>query len=180
MECVGCTACIDACNSVMDKIGRPAGLIRMASENQILKKQPFRINGKIRFYSALLLILTALMSFLLLSRKSIDTSISRVKGQLYQEVGKDSLSNLFQAKIINKTHKDVQYELKVDGDIPGSVKMIDTKHSTLKAESLNHATFFIVVPFNKIKARSSKISISIYGDGKKIQTISSTFLGPFI
>ncbi|MGE9312493.1 cytochrome c oxidase accessory protein CcoG [Niabella sp. CJ426] len=180
MECVGCTACLDACNAVMDKINRPLGLIRMASENQISQKQPFRINGRIRFYSALLLVLVGLMSFLLLSRKSIDTSISRVKGQLYQEIGKDSLSNLFQAKIINKTHNDVQYELRVEGDIPGTIKMIDTKHHTLKAESLSNATFFIVVPVNKIKARSSKIRISVYGDGEKIQTITSTFLGPFI
>lgn len=103
-----------------------------------------------------------------------------MKGQLYQEVGKDSISNLFQAKIINKTHSDVQYELKVEGDIPGTVKMIDTKHHTLKAESLSNATFFIAVPSNKIKARSSKIRISVYGNGEKIQTISSTFLGPFI
>ena len=180
MECVGCTACIDACNSVMEKISRPSGLIRLASENQISKKQPFRINGKIRFYSVLLLALVGLMSFLLLSRKSIDTSISRVKGQLYQEVGRDSLSNLFQAKIINKTHNDVQYELKVEGDIPGTIKMIDARHHTLKAERLSNATFFIAVPVNKIKARSSKIRISVYGDGQKIQTITSTFLGPFI
>ncbi|WP_114789382.1 cytochrome c oxidase accessory protein CcoG [Niabella yanshanensis] len=180
MECVGCTACIDACNAVMHKISRPSGLIRLASENQISKKHPFRINGKIRFYSVLLLALVGLMSFLLLSRKSIDTSISRVKGQLYQEIGKDSLSNLFQAKIINKTLSDVQYELRVEGDIPGTIKMIDTKHHTLKAESLSNATFFIAVPVNKIKARSSRIRISVYGDGQKIQTISSTFLGPFI
>ena len=30
MECVHCTACIDACDSVMDKIGRPRGLIDLS------------------------------------------------------------------------------------------------------------------------------------------------------
>lgn len=180
MECVGCTACIDACNAVMLKINRPPGLIRMASENQIAQKKPFRINGKIKFYSLLLFILTGLMSYLLLSRKSIDTSVSRVKGQLYQEVGRDSISNLFQAKIINKTHKNVRYQLKIEGSMPGTVKMIDAQHDSLKAESINNATFFIIVPLTEIKTRSSRIDISVYGNGQKIQTITSSFLGPFM
>lgn len=179
MECVGCTACIDACDSVMEKINRPLGLIRMASENQISKKIPFRFNGKIKFYSTILLVLIGVMSFLLASRKSIDTSVSRVKGQLYQEVGKDSLSNLFQAKIINKTHSDIQYELKTEGAITGTVKMIDHGHHTLKAESITDATFFVIIPSAQIKTRSSKIAIGVYADGQKIETVKSTFLGPF-
>ena len=28
MECIGCTACIDACDSVMSRLGRETGLIR--------------------------------------------------------------------------------------------------------------------------------------------------------
>ncbi len=179
MECVGCTACIDACDSVMEKINRPLGLIRMASENQISKKVPFRFNGKMKFYSVILLVLVGLMSFLLASRKSIDTSVSRVTGQLYQEVGTDSLSNLFQAKIINKTHSDIEYELKTEGAITGTVKMIETGRHILKAESITNATFFVIIPSSQIKSRSSKILIGIYADGKKIETIKSTFLGPF-
>ncbi|HQX42159.1 MAG TPA: FixG Ig-like domain-containing protein [Niabella sp.] len=180
MECVGCTACIDACDAVMEKVNRPLGLIRMASENQISKKQPFKINGKIKFYSVILLALLGVMTFLLLSRKSIDTSVSRVKGQLYQEVGTDSLSNLFQAKIINKTLEDMEYQLKIEGSIPGVIKMVDVKSHTLKAESISDITFFVVVPSKSIKARSSKIQVSIFANGKKVETLKSTFLGPFI
>ena len=180
MECVACTACIDACDAVMEKVNRPLGLIRMASENQISKKQPFKINGKIKFYSVILLALLGVMTFLLLSRKSIDTSVSRVKGQLYQEVGTDSLSNLFQAKIINKTLEDMEYQLKIEGSIPGVIKMVDVKSHTLKAESISDITFFVVVPSKSIKARSSKIQVSIFANGKKVETLKSTFLGPFI
>lgn len=180
MECVGCTACVDACNGVMEKIKRPLGLIRMASENQISQKKPFRINGKIKFYSVVLIGLISLMSFLLISRKSIDTTISRVKGLLYQEVGTDSLSNLFQAKIINKTPTDIKVKLKLDGKISGTVKMVDATHDKMKAEDLHDITFFIIVPKKEIKARSTKIQISIYADDKKIETVTSTFLGPFI
>lgn len=180
MECVGCTACIDACNAVMEKVNRPLGLIRMASENQISKKQPFRINSKIKSYSAILVILIGLMTYLLISRKAIDTSITRVKGQLYQEVGADSISNLFQAKIINKTHEDVEYKLKLEDGMHGVVKMVDVNSHTLKAESITDITFFIILPNSEIKKRSSKIEVSIYGNGEKMETVKSTFLGPFM
>ncbi|MBZ4191062.1 cytochrome c oxidase accessory protein CcoG [Niabella beijingensis] len=180
MECVGCTACIDACNSVMLKIGRQEGLIRMASEHQISKKRPFRFNSRMRFYTAALLVLTVIMAILVFSRKPIDTSISRVKGQLYQEVGTDSLSNLFQAKLINKTRKEVSFLFKVEGGMPGSVRMVDVQHPFLKPESLTHSTFFITLPAAAVKARSTTILIGVYVNGKRISTIKSKFLGPFI
>ncbi|WP_008584361.1 cytochrome c oxidase accessory protein CcoG [Niabella soli] len=180
MECVGCTACIDACNSVMLKINRPLGLIRMASENQISKKLPFHFNGKMKFYSVVLVLLMGIISTLVFSRKSIDTTVSRVKGQLYQEVGADSLSNLFQAKMINKTKKEVQYQLKVEGAIPGTIKMVDTGHDRLKPESINTVTFFIIIPKTAIRSRSSNINVGVYINGAKMTKVQSTFLGPFI
>src|SRR5690606_30980084 len=85
MECVGCTACIDACDEVMDKVGLPQGLIRYASENQIANQTPFRFTGKVKAYSILLIILVAAMGVMIATRRPVDTYITRVKGQLYQE-----------------------------------------------------------------------------------------------
>ena len=34
-ECIGCAACIDGCNRVMDKVGYPRGLIRYSTENAV-------------------------------------------------------------------------------------------------------------------------------------------------
>ncbi|MFT3904042.1 MAG: cytochrome c oxidase accessory protein CcoG [Niabella sp.] len=179
MECVGCTACIDACDGVMEKIKRPLGLIRFASENQIEKKIGFRFNGRMKAYTVILIALTGLMTFLIATRSSIDASMSRVKGQLYQEKGTDSLSNLFEAKFINKTRKDVPYELRLE-NMHGTVRMINAHKMVLKRESLNDATFFIDVPRKEIKKRSTEIQVGVYSGGQKIQTIKSKFLGPFV
>ncbi len=37
MECIGCAACIDACDSIMDKMGGydRGGLVRYASEREL-------------------------------------------------------------------------------------------------------------------------------------------------
>lgn len=37
LECVNCTACMDACDEVMTKVNRPKGLIRIASYNGIVE-----------------------------------------------------------------------------------------------------------------------------------------------
>ena len=34
-ECIGCAACIDGCDQVMDKMGYPRGLIRYTTENAL-------------------------------------------------------------------------------------------------------------------------------------------------
>lgn len=179
MECVGCTACIDACDGVMEKISRPLGLIRFASENEIANKTKFHFNARMKAYTVILFILVALMTFLIVTRKSIDVSISRVKGQTYQEIGADSLSNLFQAKIINKTKADVPYEFRLE-NVKGKVRMINAHKMVLKPEAVNDASFFLDIPKSEIRKRTTDLEIGIYSNGKKIQTVKSKFLGPFI
>src|SRR5208283_605168 len=57
MECVNCTACMDACDSVMTKVDRPPGLIRYASLNSIERGEPFRVTPRMGGYAAILAVL---------------------------------------------------------------------------------------------------------------------------
>ncbi len=115
MECVGCTACIDACDEMMVAVNRPTGLVRYASEAGISEGKKLSYTGRMKFYTILLVILSGILTLLLLSRKDIDGTIIRTKGLTYQERGKDSLSNLFNIKVINKTVKDMPVTLRLIG-----------------------------------------------------------------
>ena len=178
MDCVGCTACIDACDEVMDKIGFEKGLIRYASEKQISANQPFRFTVKMKAYSAILVALLFSMSFMILTRNEVDTHITRVKGQLFQEVDESTLSNLFEAKVINKSTATFPVELKVE-NMNATIKLIGVTSFELKPEAINDFTFFVEVPRKEILKRNNPITIGIYRDGERIQTIKSRFLGPF-
>lgn len=178
LDCVGCTACIDACDEVMDKVGFPRGLIRYASENQIANGTSFRFNTKMKAYTALLFVLLAAMSVMIVTRKTVDTYISRVKGQLYQEVEGGKLSNLFEAKILNKTNKEIPVELKVEG-MSGEIKLVGGQQFLLKKEAINDYNFFVEIPRSEIRERSSNITIGVYSEGRKIQSVKTKFLGPF-
>jgi len=178
MECVGCTACIDACDEVMDALHFDRGLIRYASENEISTGKPSRFNTRMKAYTGLLGVLVVAMVFLVATRKTVDTYISRVKGQLYQEVEGGKISNLFDAKIINKTREEIPLTLKLE-DMDGTIKLVGNQQITLKKEAINEVTFFLEIPKDQIKKRSSTLRIGVYQGDEKIQTVKTKFLGPF-
>jgi cytochrome c oxidase accessory protein FixG len=178
MDCVGCTACIDACDEVMDKVGFPRGLIRYASENEIAEKRPFTFTAKMKAYSVVLFLLMCSMGFMIITRTEVDAHIIRVKGQLYQEVDSTTLSNLFEAKIINKSLKEMDVELRPEG-IQGTIKLVGLPGFHLKAETVNDFTFFLMIPKSEIKKRSNPIKVGVYQNGKRVQIIHTNFLGPF-
>jgi len=179
MECVGCTACIDACNEVMESIHLEKGLIRYASENEISTGKKFHFNTRMKAYTVLLCILMVIMGVLISTRKTVDTYVSRVKGQLYQEMPGGNISNLFEAKIINKTRAEFPITLKVE-DIEGNIKLVGADQMVLKKEAINNYTFFLEIPKELIPKRSTKIKIGVYKGNERIQTIKTKFLGPFV
>jgi cytochrome c oxidase accessory protein FixG len=178
MECVGCTACIDACNEVMDAVHMERGLIRYASENEISKGEKFHFNSRMKAYTVLLTIMIIVMGVLIGTRKTVDTYISRVKGQLYQEVPGDKISNLFDAKIINKTRSEFPITLRLENG-EGTIRLVGSNVFTLKKESINEFTFFLDLPKSALTERSNDIKIGVYNGEERIQTVNTKFLGPF-
>ncbi|HNU15279.1 MAG TPA: FixG Ig-like domain-containing protein, partial [Chitinophagaceae bacterium] len=181
MECVGCTACIDACDKMMDAVGRPRGLVRYASENGIAEGKKLRYTGRMKFYTVLLIFLTGILATLLLTRKDIDGTIVRTRGQLYQERGTDSLSNLFNIKIINKTIKDIPVTLHLEGDAAtiGKIEMVGAREVLLKQEDQATGSFFIILPRSYITKRKMKLEVGLYEGDKKVTSIKTNFTGPF-
>jgi cytochrome c oxidase accessory protein FixG len=178
MECVGCTACIDACDHMMSKVNLPAGLIRYASENGIKKKEKLRFTGRMKLYTFALFALMALLSALLLSRKDVDATIMRTPGMLFQEIGTDSVSNLYNIKIANKTLHKIPLELRMEGST-GSIKIIgERNYVNVREEDESAGSFFVTLPKKLILARKTELKIGLYSNGKKIDVISTNFLGP--
>jgi cytochrome c oxidase accessory protein FixG len=178
MECVGCTACIDACDKIMDAVNKPRGLVRYASENGIAEGKKLRYTGRMKLYTVLLVILAGILTILLVTRKDIGGTIVRAKGQLYQERGADSLSNLYTIKVVNKTMKDIPLTLRLE-DAPGRVIEAEGKDILVRKEEQGKGTFFIVLPRNYISKRKTKVIVGLYQGEKKITTISTNFMGPF-
>ena len=177
MECVGCTACIDACDHMMEKTGRPPGLIRYASENGIAEHQPLRYTMRMKLYTGLLAVLVVILAALLISQKEVDATIMRTPGMLYQERGADSVSNLYTIKIANKTIRRIPLRLRLE-DVDGNVQIIGGAVIPVHQEEEGSGNFFIVLPLKEIHARKTSLRIGLFEGDKKIDVIRTNFLGP--
>lgn len=178
MECVGCTACIDACDNIMDKIGKPKGLIRYASENSIANGEPLRYTKRMKMYTALCGVVVMILSTILITRKDVSITVMRTPGILYQERGTDSLSNLYNIKLSNKTTEAFPITIGLE-DGNGKVEMIGKPYIEVAKEGQGSGSFFIVLPKKNLISGSSSIRLAIYENDKKISVVKTNFLSPF-
>jgi cytochrome c oxidase accessory protein FixG len=179
MECINCTACIDACNFMMEAVGLDRGLIRIASENQISKKEPWKFNTRIKAYSVVMLLLLGLETTLLATRSDIGATVIRTSGQLYQEREGEKLSNLYNYKFINKTYADKDIELRAE-NFQGEIQLIGAqKLHVTKGDDIS-GEFFVILDKKQIHDRKTDLKLGVYENNKRISTLSTTFVGPFI
>ncbi len=161
----------------MESINKPSGLIRYASENSIAKGEPLRYTTRMKLYTGLCFLLLSILSVILLTRKDIDVTVIRTAGMLYQERGADSLSNLYNIKLINKTTKDLSIEILLQ-DKTGRIQMAGKPTIQIRKEGQAAGTFFIVLPRSVIKQRKTVVKLLLYSNGEKLLTANTSFLGP--
>ncbi len=177
MECVGCTACIDACDNIMDRIGKPHGLIRYASENSIANHQPLKYTTRMKLYTALCGVVVLILAGILFTRKDVDATIMRTPGILYQERGIDSVSNLYNIKLANKTTENIHLEIRLEDGI-GKIEIIGKQYIDVAPEGQGTGSFFVVLPKSVVHSRKTNVQLGLYSGAEKMASVSTNFLGP--
>jgi cytochrome c oxidase accessory protein FixG len=178
LECVNCTACMDACDEVMIKIEKPEGLIRYASMNGIKQGAKKIFTPRVIGYSAVLVVLISLTSFLLLSRSPMQMTVLRTPGMLYQEIDRNTIGNLYSADFVNKTFDDMVVEIRLKSG-PGMIKMIGTDSKfTVPKQNVLKATFFIQVPKDKIQVNNTPFVIEAFVNGIVVSQTKTSFIAP--
>lgn len=129
-ECIGCAACIDACNGVMQKLNKAPGLIRYTSEYalaQLLPTQTTALDSKqerklllgkifrprMLIYGTLWFGLVAALITTLALREPTAVDIIRDRKAFYYLVAPGHVDNVYTLKIMNKTQVPHQYTITV-------------------------------------------------------------------
>ncbi len=177
MECINCTACIDACDDVMTKVGFQKGLIRYDSEEGIAEGKPFRLTKRAMAYSVVLLLLLLSITFLLVTRPDVETSILRTPGILYQELPGGRYSNLYTLKIVNKTRKHLDLNFKLE-NMEGEIKAVG-KTPDIMPKAIAEGALFIILHQKQLTNRKTTLKIGVYEGEECIETVKTTFISPF-
>jgi len=113
-ECIGCAACIDGCNQVMEKLGRPQQLIRY-STTHAMEGTPARVfRPRVLVYSTILLAILATGIVSLYLRVPLKVNVIRDRAAISREVGGD-VENVYRLQIMNTTEASRVYEIRVEG-----------------------------------------------------------------
>ncbi|RRJ92630.1 cytochrome c oxidase accessory protein CcoG [Paenimyroides tangerinum] len=177
LECTNCTACIDECDTMMESVNLPKGLIRYASESEISKKEKFKFTPRLKGYSAVLFILIGVLTGMLFLRSDVEARILRLPGQLFEHKG-DNISNVYTFKIINKTAKDYDNVTIKLVKPEGKVILVSKDKIKLEKEGMAQGTFFIEIPSSSIESDKTKLEIDILNGEEVIDKTTTTFLGP--
>ena len=178
LECVNCTACIDECDHIMEAVNLPKGLIRYASEDNIEKKSSFKFTARLKGYTAVLVILTGVLTGLLFLRSDVEANILRLPGQLYEHKQDNSISNVFTYKLLNKTAKDIEdihFKLKSH---KGTITPVKQGAIVVPEQKLAEGTLFIEIDNSQLSGDKNVVVIEVYSGENLIETTSVTFLGP--
>jgi cytochrome c oxidase accessory protein FixG len=176
MECVHCTACIDACDRVMTKIGRPKGLIRYTSLNGIERGERLRITPRIAGYTLLLGALGLLLLFLVFTRSDVQTTLLRAQGALFQQMPDGHLSNLYTVRVLNKTSRAVPIELRLER--PAGDLQVLGGGLVAPPQKQTETSVLIELDRRVLTGGKTALVVGVYSDGRRLETLKTGFVGP--
>ncbi|MFO1448136.1 MAG: cytochrome c oxidase accessory protein CcoG [Opitutaceae bacterium] len=120
IECVACTACIDACDEVMDRVHRPRGLVRYTSQVALVGKKTRWFRPRTVLYTVLLAAGASVATWALSTVRPASMSITRMIGAPYF-VNDDGVRNQFMLRLINKQAEPVRFVVAVE-NLPAGVQ----------------------------------------------------------
>ncbi len=120
-ECIGCAACVDVCDGVMDKMGTPRGLIRYDTENgmeqHLSRAQRWRrvLRPRVLVYGTVLLLIGSAVLWSLASRHSFRVDVVRDRAALARLVDDGWIENVYRLQIMNATEAAQRYAVSAQG-----------------------------------------------------------------
>ncbi len=179
LECVNCTACIDACDEVMEKVGLPKGLIRYASENEIERKSSFQFTGRMKGFTVILIFLMGFLGYLLYNRGEMEAKFIKPAGSTFF-VRDGKITNTYNYTFLNKTNDKKIVTVKVIEPSHGEITYSASSKIQVDRDKISKGTINISFPESEMKLSKQNITIGVYDmKGNLIDSYQTYFEGPF-
>ena len=186
LECIQCALCIDACNSIMTKIGRPASLIAYdtfrnieAVESNRKPVTPRLIRPRTIVYAALIGLVGGIMLLAMLGKETLTLNVLRDRNPLFVPLSSGDVRNGYILKIINQEHRERRFKVSVEGLAGAAVKITGSDRASfvVPADEIISARLFVSAPPPDGGLSALTITISEAGGGQRVSR-STTFRGP--
>ncbi|HEX7759298.1 MAG TPA: cytochrome c oxidase accessory protein CcoG [Caulobacteraceae bacterium] len=124
LECINCGLCVDACDEVMDKIGRPSGLIGYDTDSAVEARACGRepsyhlVRPRTLYYAGTLSLVSGLMVWGLLTRQPVAFDVLRDRNPTFVRLHDGSIRDGYTLKVANRTFQRQTFHVALTG-LPG-------------------------------------------------------------
>ncbi|MGZ3216765.1 cytochrome c oxidase accessory protein CcoG [Paracoccus sp. T5] len=127
LECITCALCIDACDEIMDRTGKPRGLIGyMALRDEEAERTGAKprsvwahvLRPRTLLYFTMWAAIGVLLSLALVMRSEVDMNVTPVRNPLYVTLSDGAIRNSYELRLRNKQHEAVTFQLGVEAPGP--------------------------------------------------------------
>jgi len=177
IECIGCAGCVDACNDVMDKLGRPHGLVRYDSLNGLTGKRRRILRPRLFLYTAFLIVGATVALLCFSTLRPIDLSIVRMGGRPYF-ITQDTVRNQFNLRLINKHDTPVSLHFALDG-APTGLQLVGTSDTVVLPPDEETVLPMVLQQSRSLYTGPAKVTLRVSAADKSFTLpMSVEFLGP--
>lgn len=176
MECLHCTQCMDACDTIMDRLKRPRGLIRYSSQSAIDGNAKKGLRPRLVIYPALLTLALAALTFSVATKKSFDVTVLRNFGQPFVINAEGQVSNSFRLKLVNRLETPDEFTVSVLS--PKSVSLEFTNPVSLKAEQTETLGLQASVGRDQFQRGEVAVQLEVKSKLGDRRVVTCTLMGP--
>lgn len=156
LECIQCALCIDACDDIMGKVGRPRGLIAYESFHNMeapseADRKPVRfVRPRTVLYSVLIALVLGIMGWAWVMRAPVEISVIEDRNPLFVKLSDGGIRNGYTLKILNKTHVEQRFSVRVEGIAGAEMAIVGQTHGerdvTVAADVVRALKIYVSVP----------------------------------
>jgi cytochrome c oxidase accessory protein FixG len=178
LECIGCAACIDACDDIMLKLKRPTGLIRYDSSRGLAGEKRRIFRPRLVAYGILgALGMTALGVTAFYRAKPMNADVTRMRGPSFF-VDPTVIRNHFQLRTVNKRNQPITFSVSLENAPDGYSITGQTEGLTLRAMQETARPIVVMVPKDSYQGPAT-LTVKIHAQpGNSTIRREVEFLGP--
>lgn len=177
LECIACAQCVDACDAIMDRIAKPRGLVRYASQRRLEEASPTRlVRPRPILYASLLVLIASLGAVWLARREPVEILVVRDGGVLYERTSDGRIRNNLRLRITNLADEPRDYVVSLRE--PGEV-LSDELPLTVPASLRRDARFALVARETAFKNGIYDVTLDVQSAGLS-QRVRYRLVGPVV
>lgn len=192
LECITCALCIDACDEIMARIGKPRGLIDyMALRDESAERAGAApkpvwkhiLRPRTLMYFTMWSMIGVLLLVALFLRSSVDLNVSPVRNPLFVTMSDGAIRNTYEIRLRNKQHDATSYVFAAEAegaaaqDLTLSIEGASGDTVEVPADETLSARLYLTAPAGSALTRSQSTPLRLVvqeqgGDGRtSVETV---------